>query len=233
MRKLASMLPALALLTGCPSFTTQGTARVIPKGQTQFQIGVGGQQLRGWSKDTNGTLESLTFPGFELSVSHAVSDTTEVGGKIWLLGAELNSKFQLLRSESPESGIDVALAPAVSFFPFSAQNSAGEDVTAGFAFVHLPLLVGINMSGGSQLVIGPRLSDTIVWSSGGGSSDSANVFWLGGSLGFALKLGDTFRIMPQASVMYPVAVSHGLDATTDLAFKGAIVQGQLALVFGG
>jgi hypothetical protein len=233
MRKLFAVLPSLFLLTGCPSFTTQGTARVIPKGDTQFQVGVGGQQLREWSLDETGVAESLTFPGFELGVSHAVSDSAEVGGKIWFIGAELNAKFQLHRSESPESGIDVALAPAVSYFPFSSENSAGETVTVSFAFVHLPLLVGVNLPGGSQIVLGPRISDTIVMASGGGTSESANVFWLGGSLGIAIKAGDKFRIMPQVSAMYPAAASHGLETTTDLAFKGVIVQGQLALVFGG
>ncbi len=134
MRKLFAAAPALVFLAGCPSFTSMGTARVIPKGQTQFQVGVGGQQLRDWTVSDTGVLETITFPGFEMGVSHAVSDTVEVGGKIWLLGAELNSKFQLARSDSPQSGIDVALAPALSFYPFSSENAAGQKSTGGFAF---------------------------------------------------------------------------------------------------
>ncbi len=233
MRKLFATVPALVLLSGCPSFTSMGTARTIPKGETQFQVGVGAQQLRDWTVSDTGVLESITFPGFELGISHAVSDGAEIGGKIWLVGAELDSKFQLVRSESPASGIDVALAPALSYFPFSANGTTGDKVTVSFLFLHLPLLVGVNLPGGSQLILGPRVSDTMVVASGGGASESANVFWLGGSLGLALRTGDTFRIMPQISAMYPVAASHGLQTTTDLAFKGVIVQGQLAFVFGG
>ncbi len=82
-------------------------------------------------------------------------------------------------------------------------------------------------------MLGPRISDTIVWSSAAGTSESANIFWLGGSLGLAFKAGDTFHIMPQISAMYPAAASHGLQTTIDLAFKGVVVQAQLALVFGG
>ncbi len=233
MRKILAAVPAVAFLAGCPSFTTLGTARVIPKGETQVQIAIGGQQLRDWSVSDSGALESITVPGFELGVSHAVSDTVEVGGKIWLVGAELDSKFQLVRSASPGSGIDVALAPALSFYPLSMENNAGDRATGGLAWVHLPLLVGVNLSGGSQIILGPRISDSIVWSSAGGVSESANLFWMGGSLGIAFKAGDRFRIQPMVSAMYPVAASHGMQATTDLAFEGVIVQGQLALVFGG
>jgi hypothetical protein len=210
-----------------------GTARTIPRGKTQFHVGMGGQQLRDWSVDDSGALESLTLPSFEFGVSHAVSDSVEVGGKIWSFGAELNSKFQLSRSESPTSGIDLALAPSLSFFPLSGENNAGQTTSGGLAFVHLPLLLGVNVGGGSQLVIAPRISNTLVWGSANGSSDTASIFWAGGSLGFAIKLGDTFWILPEISASYPVATSRGMEATTDLAFQGVIVQGQLGLLFGG
>jgi len=234
MRKLLAIAPflALTLLTGCPSFSTMGTARTIPKGETQFHVAVGGQQLRDWSTDTSGNLETITFPAFEFGASHAVTDNVEIGGKIWFLGAEINSKFQLLRSPSPDSGIDFALAPAISFYPLSGENNAGDTTSGGLAFFHLPLLMGVNVGGGSQLVLGPRLSNTLVWGSAGGSSESASIFWVGGSLGFAWKVGDSFRVLPEISIAYPFAGSTGTQTTTDLAFEGAIVQAQLGLVFG-
>lgn len=234
MHKLLVALPALALLAGCPSFSTMGTARTIPKGKTQFHVGMGGQQLRDWSVEDSGALESITLPTFEFGASHAVSDSVEVGGKIWFVGAEFNSKFQLSRSESPSSGIDLALAPSLSFYPLSGENNAGQTTSGGLVFVHLPLLLGVNVGGGSQLVIAPRISNTMVWgSASGGESSTASIFWAGGSLGFAIKLGDSFWILPEVSVSYPVATSSGMRATTDLAFEGVIVQGQLGLLFGG
>ena len=232
MRKLVALLPALALLAGCPSFSTMGTARTIPKGETKFHVGVGGMQLRGWSTDdTTGELETLTIPQFELGVSHAVSDSAEVGGKIWFLGAEINSKFQLVRAPTDGGGLDIAIAPAISFYPLSGENNANETTTGGLVYTHLPVLFGLNV-GGSQLVIGPRLSNTLVWGSAGSSSTTGSIFWAGGSLGFAIKLGDTFRILPEISVAYPFAASSGTKTTLDLPFEGAIVQGQLGLVFG-
>jgi hypothetical protein len=225
---------AAVLLAGCPSFSTMGTARTIPKGSNQFHVGMGGQQLRDWSITDTGTLETITIPAFEVGVSHGVSDSVEVGGKVWFLGAEFNSKFQLHRSEAPTSGVDLALGPALSFYPLSGENNAGQSTSGGLVFVHLPLLLGVNVGGGSQLVITPRLSSTFAWSSAsGGGSTSANVLWAGGSLGLALKLGDSFRLLPEISIAYPVTTTRNLRATSDLAFEGAIVTGQLGLVFGG
>jgi len=232
MQKLLAVIPAVILLAGCPSFTTMGTARTAPLGRTQFYVATGGVQLRDWrlkdSSGSSGTLETVGLPQFELGVRHGVSESVEVGGKIWFLGAELDSKFQLVRSPSEGAGIDVALAPALSLYPFTAESSSGDDVQAIFAWAHLPLLFGVNLGGGSQLVIGPRLSDMIVVAEG----EMSNVFWAGGSLGLALKLGPTFRVLPEVSVAYPVAASHGTQATTDLRFEGVIVQGMIGLLFG-
>jgi len=233
MRKLLALVPALVLLAGCPSFSTMGTARTLPKGKTQFHVGMGGQQLRDWSVAGSGSLETITLPAFEFGVSHAVADGAEVGGKIWFMGAELNSKFQLVRSEVPTSGVDLALAPALSFYPLSGENNAGQTRSGGLAFVHLPLLLGLNLGGGSQLVIAPRISNTFVWASAGGTSETASLFWAGGSLGAAIKVTDAFYIMPEVAVAYPLATTRGLQATTDLAFQGVVIQGQIGMLFGG
>jgi len=225
MKKLLPLLPALALvlLTGCPSFSTMGTARTLPKGKSQFFIAPGGMVLKDFQTDNAGLSESFGLPTVEFGGRYGVTDHVEVGGKVWLLGAEIDTKFALLRSEIPESGLDLSLAPAISLYPFTSG-----DTNATYAWLHLPLLVGINL-GGSQLVIGPRVSDMII--TGGG--DSINAVWLGGSLGLALKLGDGFRLLPEVSMAYPVAVSVGSSSTTSLEPKGAIIQGSLGFVFGG
>ncbi len=231
MQKALALVPILAFLTGCPSFTTMGTARTLPEGTTQFYVASGGVQLRDFrsTSGTGSTLETIGLPQFELGARHGVAESVEVGGKIWFLGAELNSKVQLHRSDTPDSGIDLALGPALSAYPFTAQDSSGKDVQAIFAWAHLPLLIGVNVPGGSQLVLGPRISDLIAASGG----NMTNVFWAGGSLGYAWKIGPTFRILPEVSIAYPIAASQGLQTTTDLAFKGAIVQGVVGFVFGG
>jgi hypothetical protein len=229
MGKTLALLAAAALLTGCPSFTTMGTARTIPQGSTQLYVATGGVQLRDFRTTDAGALETIGLPQFEIGARHGVSDAVEVGGKIWFLGAELSSKIQLHRSGTPDSGIDVAIAPALSAYPFISRDSSGNDGSVLFAWAHLPLLVGINAPGGSQLVLGPRVSDLVAATGG----RMTNVLWLGGSVGYAWKLGPTFRVLPEISVAYPVVVSDGLQTNADLAFGGVMIQGVVGFVFGG
>ena len=222
MRRLA-LLPALALLAGCPSFSTMGTARTLPKGKGQFFVAPGGMVLKDFQRDANGQYESFGLPTVEFGGRYGVTDGVEVGGKVWMLGAEIDSKFALLRAPSADAGLDVSLAPAISLYPFTSG-----DQNATYAWIHLPLLVGVNL-GGSQLVLGPRASGMFIT----GSGDDVSALWLGGSLGYAWKVGDGFRLLPEVSVAYPAHVRVGASATTDLEPKGAIVQGSIGLLFGG
>lgn len=228
--KLLALLVPMALLTGCPSFTTMGTARTIPEGNTQWYLQTGAVQLQGWTTDSAGMDEDFTLPAFEFGARHGITDDVEIGGKLWLLGVELNSKFQLYRSPVAGSGVDLALAPALSFYPFSTENDQGKNETAILSWVHLPLLVGVNTGPmGSQLVIGPRLSATVVSVEG----NTGALLWGGGSLGYSVVVRRNFRFLPEISVMYPFAVASSVRSTTDLAFRGVIVQAGLGFVFGG
>jgi hypothetical protein len=226
MKRLLALLPVLPLLTGCPSFTTMGTARTLDQGRSQFFVATGGLVAQSFQTDPGtGKKESFGLPSFEFGGRYAVTDNAEVGGKVWLLGAELNSKFALARTAQPGAGLNVALAPALSFYNFSASDST----TATYAWVHLPLLFGIGTTGGSELTIGPRVSDMIV-SSGG---DTLNAIWLGGSLGYAWKVGPGFRILPEVTFTYPVHTSVGGSSVTEFDPKGAIIQANIGFLLGG
>jgi hypothetical protein len=223
MKRRLALLPALVLLAGCPSFSTMGTARTLPRGKGQFFVAPGGMVLQDFQQDSAGQDQSFGLPSVEFGGRYGVTDDVEVGAKVWLLGAEIDTKFALLRSPSADAGLDVSLAPAISLYPFSAGD---QNVT--YAWVHLPLLVGVNL-GGSQLVVGPRVSGMFLT----GSGDDVSALWLGGSLGYAWKLADGFRILPEVSVAYPAHVSFGTSSTTSLEPKGALIQGSVGLLFGG
>jgi len=225
MRKLLPLVPALALtlLTGCPSFSTMGTARTLPKGKGQFFIAPGATVLQDFQQRDDGSYESFGLPSIEFGGRYGVTDRVELGGKVWMLGMEIDSKFALARAETPDAGVDVSLAPAVSLYPFRSG-----DTNATYAYLHLPLLIGIN-TGGSQLVIGPRVSDLFI----AGDGENLNVVLLGGSLGYAWKLGDGFRLLPEVSIAYPVQVSVGSNSSTTLEPRGAMFQAGLGFLFGG
>ncbi len=221
-RRLA-LLPALLLLAGCPSFSTMGTARTLPKGKGQFFVAPGGMVLKDFQRDSNGQYESFGLPTVEFGGRYGVSDGVEVGGKVWMMGAELDTKFALLRAPTADAGLDLALAPSLSFYPFTSG-----DQNATYGWLHLPLLVGVNL-GGSQLVVGPRVSGMLIT----GSGDDISAIWLGGSLGYAWKVGDGFRVLPEVSVAYPARVTVSATTDTDLVPDGAIIQGSIGLLFGG
>lgn len=221
-RRLA-LLPTLLLLAGCPSFSTMGTARTLPKGKGQFFVAPGGMVLKDFQRDSTGQYESFGLPTVEFGGRYGVADGVEVGGKVWMMGAELDTKLALLRAPTADAGLDVALAPAISLYPFTSG-----DQNATYGWLHLPLLVGVNL-GGSQLVLGPRVSGMLVT----GSGDDISALWLGGSIGYAWKVGDGFRILPELSVAYPAHVTVGASTDTDLVPEGAIIQGSIGLLFGG
>jgi hypothetical protein len=201
-----------------------GTARTLPRGKGQFFVAPGAVVLRDFQRDTSGANDSVAFPSTEVGGRYGVTDRFELGAKAWSLGVEIDTKFQLARSETPDAGVDLAVAPAISVYPFFAG-----DTDATYAYLHLPLLVGVNTRGG-QLVLGPRVSNLFVKGSGG----NINVVLLGGSLGYAWKIGDGFRLLPEASVAWPVHVRDGSTTTLEtLEPRGAMIQASLGFLFGG
>lgn len=224
MTRLLPLLSALALLTGCPSFTTMGTARTMPKGKAQVYFATGVTMLRDFQLDSAASEpDSFSLPSFEAGARYAVTDRIEVGGKLFPLGTELNAKFGLVRSPSPDEGVSVALAPAVSVYSFEAGESAT------YLWLHAPLLVGLALPGGSELTLGPRASGMLVRSGG----DRLDALFLGGSLGLAWKVADGFRILPEVSASYPVAASVGGAGVVDFEPRGVVVQANVGFLLGG
>jgi hypothetical protein len=231
MKRIIAVFPLLVVLffsAGCPSFSTMGTARTLPK--SSFQVFVAPEVVvaRDWAIGSEEVEGTVTWAQFELGARYGITDSVELDAKLWELGFELGTKIQLYRSDSEDSGIDVAIEPGAGYLTYGA--SAGEsDATIGSLSLYLPVLLGVNVGGGSQIVLAPKVVDQIFF--GSGSSSTVNALWGGGSLGFAWKLGERFRIMPEVSVVYPLSTSIG--NSSDVAFKGMVLQGGIGLLFGG
>lgn len=225
MKRLIVLIPALAIFAGCPSFTTMGTARTLEKGKGQFYVALGGTSLQSFETNSAGNTESIGLPSFELGGRYGVADGVEMGGKIFPVGAELNAKIALVRPETP-AGLNVSIGPAVSAYPFTSGDNS-----VLLAWLHLPVLCGFNF-GGSELVIAPRISDLIL----SDGANSINTVFLGGSLGFAFKVSDGFRILPEVSFASPVwyaVTASGGTSSDRIDPRGAIVQANLGFVLGG
>jgi len=205
------------VLAGCPSLTTMGTARTIERDTTQTWVAA---EAVGVSFEADGDTVSGTFPQFEFGFRRGITDGFELGGRLFLLGAELDGKVQLVRSESQDSGIDIAIAPGVGWFGVNVADTRF-NVVSGY----LTIPVGINLPGGSQLVLGPK-GIYQRWMLNAGSSD---ILFVGGSVGFAWKLG-TMYILPEIAVVQPIIKPASNES---LKLNATFFQGGIGLLFGG
>ncbi len=215
---------AIVFLGGCASFTTMGTATTIEKGSVQAFVAPEAEMV-GSETGKPGTL-----PQLEAGLRYGLTERVEIGSKVWGLGAGLDSKIQLLRSVSRDSGIDLAIDPGLSYVNVGL---AGLVPTTRVVSFYLPVLVGMNFEGGHQLVGGARLVEQIAWSEGGQVPSTRQILWSGASLGFAFKISDGFRLMPEVAVALPL-VNTALDGSDAKSMRGTFfLQGGLALLFGG
>jgi hypothetical protein len=223
MKRLA-MAGALLLGGGCASFSTMSTARTVPPDTTQTWVA---PEFVGMTIDTGSGYgnEAISVPQLEIGFRRGVTETAEVGAKLWLLGAALESKFQLVRSPSEEAGIDVAIAPSIGWLGFNSGEGDGFNVVTGY----LSLPVGINVGGGSQLVLTPKAIYQRYIAKSGTDTGSVGILFIGGSAGFALNLGNTY-VLPEISVMQPIIQG---DAGESMYYDGVVFQGGVGLLFGG
>src|SRR5688572_20066601 len=91
---------AVVGLSGCPSYSTMGLARPLRKGTMQTFV----------VPEVQGVVSGLTlgWPQQEFGLRYGVTDSFELGMKVWLLGMAFESKFSLLESPTMDSGVDLS-----------------------------------------------------------------------------------------------------------------------------
>ncbi|MGB8932178.1 MAG: hypothetical protein WCC48_13120 [Anaeromyxobacteraceae bacterium] len=222
--KWLATLGAALLAGGCASFSTMSTARTVGLDATQVWVA---PEVVGVTFDTGSPpdRQSFSIPQLEVGVRRGVTEDFELGAKLWLLGTALEGKFQVVRSETQDAGVDVAIAPSIGWLGFNAGAGGGNfNVVTGY----LSVPIGLNVPGGSQLVLTPKAIYQRYMASDSGGSGSAGLLFLGGSVGYAWRLG-TMYVLPEISVMQPVVN----PATSDvIKFDGVVFQGGLGFLFG-
>jgi hypothetical protein len=222
-------------MTGCASFSTFGLARTLNKGAVQGWVAPGGGGVVAINSKASG---GVGYPLLEGGVRVGVTDNIELGGRLGFNGITAEGKFGLLRPPTTDSGFNLSLNPGVGFIGYGASTSAGSTSSGGFVGVltfHLPILMGIDF-GGHELVIGPRAIDQVLFgtfsssTAGGSASSVANIFYAGGSIGFAIKVSGGFRIMPEIAIGVPVVAS--VSDVGSSAFGGLLFQGGVGFLFG-
>lgn len=186
---------ALSLLTmaGCSVSAVQ-TART--NGQGNLQVGLEPGVLGAGAGGVGGV-----WPAMDVAVRYGISDRVDLGGRMGSSsGVEFQSKFQL----TGDDGVVVALAPSL-ITAFVAAGGAG----GGFVSVPVPLLVDVPL-GESTLVLGPRLRPTFAYGAGGGVTASGVGLSGGGTLGIALPVADTVKLLPEFGAELPLSGGVGV-----------------------
>ncbi|MCP3141780.1 hypothetical protein [Pyxidicoccus xibeiensis] len=228
MRRVVGGAALLMVLgTGCASVSHVQTADTLGAGKFQFAIepGIGGAAVI--SDDTGSG--GLYYPHVDLAARFGVADSVDLGVRFGSSLVELQSKFLLTDSRDP--GKAISLAPSVSGVFLGTDDSD----SVGYVNVAVPLLVGFKTRGGSELVLGPRVSATRI--SAGDSDDNAavNIVSVGASVGYALRVSQSFRLMPEVGVSVPVlgeVNSSNSDSEALAGFGGGFVQFKLGFLFG-
>lgn len=183
---LALVATALIVMTGCSASAVQ-TAKTNGQGNIQAGIEPGVIGFAGGGVGGFG-------PALDLAVRYGVTDKFDLGARLGSAGFEVQTKFQL----TGDDGVVLALAPSLVPLIVGGANAGG-----GYVAVPVPLLIDIP-TGESALVLGPRLVPRFIFGGGGGVSAGGMVLSAGASVGYAAKLADGFRLMPELGVEVPV-----------------------------
>ena len=94
--------------------------------------------------------------------------------------------------------------------------------------------MGLKTRGGSELVFGPRLANATFFGVSGEGGGVVNIVSAGASVGYAARLGKSFRLMPELAVLVPLVGASALDDGSDAAvgFSGGMVQLKVGFIFG-
>ena len=143
---LALGIGGVGYLTGCATAGTFQTASTV--GEDNFQFAVE-PSIVGTSE-----VDNTRVPMASISGRYGLSDTAEIGGRLGPGGFELLSKFQL--TEPGADGVIVSVAPSVG----GVAGAIGGD-GIGVMNIGVPLLIGIPSGKRNELVLGPKVVDSI------------------------------------------------------------------------
>ncbi|WP_255207674.1 MULTISPECIES: hypothetical protein [unclassified Myxococcus] len=233
-RSVAAVSALIGVLgTGCASVSHVQTADTLGEGRFQVGIepGVMGAAVLG---DDEGVSAAGYVPHFDLAIRYGVSERVDLGVRLGSSLAELQSKFLLTQPNDPVKAI--SLAPSISGASIgTGTGDDGESASTSYLNVAVPLLVGFKTKGGSELVLGPRAIWTRVAGSAGDDGAAINIISVGASVGYALRVTEGFRLMPEVGLSFPIVGevnSTGTDSEAIAGFNGGFAQFKLGFLFG-
>jgi hypothetical protein len=215
------------LLAGCATTSSVETASTIGKGH--FQIGAEpGVQYGGIS----GYPQTL-YPHIDVAFRYGLSDRIDLGARTGFSLADL--KFKYLFTDPKNEDLAIAIGPQAGGIILS--NDKATDIVLR---LDVPLLIGIKNTKGGELVIGPRFLAWLIVAPGNLPGTTANIITAGPglSVGYAIKLSETFRLMPEVAFAVPLGASvQEISKTLNISGTGTlpfapVFQIKVGLLFG-
>lgn len=229
--RLAVSTAAGAFLLGCPNPDLYTTPRTLDPGKVQMQVALEGIGASWSTTQTNTTTnaagqqttstqqvsESFTVPMVPtVGVRVGVADGLDIGARIPNLDSlAVDAKVRLLKGT-----LDLAVDPGIQGFYFSVDNAG-----LGVVYLHLPLLVGFNVSKSVSLVASPgiayAIATTSVSDSDGNQQQVEGASGVLGRLGLGVnfRVSNSFSLQPEITFMKFFADTDMLIYTFGLGFN--------------
>lgn len=207
--RIGSLAATSLILFGCPNPNTYTTPRTVGSGHFQGSVAVEawGFYIPTVSPSYAPAERSATYPTPPtLTLRLGLGDSWEIGarvGNLSSLGGDL--KWNFLKS----SRIDLALDPAFQIFEDTAWTN-GDGTYQSFEFLHVPLLVGVNLSRTVSLVFTPGASWGFTSAGGLRFKDRPDQGTTTGTI-WRFGIGADFRIVPGFALHPEITFLRGLD----------------------
>lgn len=201
------LIPTLLLCgffaPACASMGTFQRAETLGRGNVEFAA-----EAFAWA--LSAPERTAVAPVLGVAARFGVSDGVDLGAHVWSsAGGQVEAKFALTPRTAP---VRASLAPGAG----GAAN--------GSFFAHLPVLIGIPVSSGNELVFAPKVSFWGAINRGG----LVHVVTAGGSLGLVVPIAAHVSVVPEATAM--VAVHGGYAGVSEPG--ASIVHAGVGFLFG-
>jgi hypothetical protein len=192
-------------------------ARTAGQGKFEMTFGIGAQTIAPFGLPIGGGM-----PQTEIAARYGVLENLDIGGRAWITGVAADVKVNVLKTDF----LLLTLDPSATWMGFSIGGTGPAGTNASFGantfFFQLPILFGIPIGGGSEIVLAPKLVDWLgnasgfagVNNVGVGDTAWATVLLGGGSIGVKFMLNPNFGLLPELAIVQPLWGSAGLSSSS-------------------
>lgn len=217
--RISSSVCAAGLLCGCPNPNTYTVPRTLNPGTVQWQVAPEfiGTSFDYRTTDANGVTRKANFSGVlpmvpSFGARIGIVDGFDLGAHLMNFDSlEVDGKIRLVKG-----GFDVALQPGLQGYYVSVNNAS-----LGVVYLHVPVLLGINLSPRVSLVLSPGFVYAIVAGAANNSGGISGASTVSGAMA-RLGAGVDFRISKKFAIHPELTFMKGFGDDNLLLYVGGV-----------